>query len=352
MTRPFLFHAILMTSAYYTLYSMSDSARQIYFDLVDSFGDLLGRRLLTLREADCTLDLIQALMLVILCKPVRSVLDGPEEPSFQAELASKLNDAMAFNVHGLLTRSITIARVEFTPDVLAAQPSDPGLRDRGRAWLTVCVMARFRAMQRGRAPALDVAAAARVAPLFADSADADSPGDVQTAAIVLTAVLVRDDADEAADADESSLASVQRVVAGWAAWRATWLPRLIHLRDQHRRDALVDNTLVLSRFFVFAACARAIRRWLAKLADEGVPEGQQRTSRFSESQWQIVEAARDAAEYLVASLSVEARAQPGQPREVRWPTRDHVKVLPPLTVDRDYATRARNQFDQMTVRRA
>lgn len=289
---------------------------------------------------------------MLLCKPVRSALDGPELPSFQAELACKLNDAMAFNVSGLLTRSITIARLEVSPEQLSANPSDPGLRDRIRAWLTAIIMDQYRALQTGRAPGMDIEALTQICPLFADTADANMPSDVQLAAIALVTTLVRQDADGSMDADDDPyLPAVQRTLAGWAAWRTTWLPRLVYLRDEHHQEALLDQALALSTFFILATCARAIRRWLARLAEDGVPEAQ-RSSRLSEGQWQVVEAARDAAEYLVSSLSVEARPQPGTIRQMRWPSRDQAQVLPPLTPDREYATRARNQFDQLTVCRS
>lgn len=89
--KPFLFVALLQAAGYYTLLSQSPQTREIYFAVTEAFGEMLGPRLLTLRDRDCTLDLIQAIALTLFCKPIRQPYDG-QAVTFEHELTAKLND--------------------------------------------------------------------------------------------------------------------------------------------------------------------------------------------------------------------------------------------------------------------
>ncbi|ORY88171.1 hypothetical protein BCR35DRAFT_302110 [Leucosporidium creatinivorum] len=352
---PILFHVILLSVAYY-LMGKSERATTIYHNLMALVNELIAPILISTQGFNLKTDLVRALNLLMLFKPVQFATlhsAGITDPA-QAEQVSKLNGSSSATLYSIMTRvafstSLHSAPNNFTKIYSPGTPPPPALLSELRLWLWLCIVDVHGGMTAGRALALDVAEALRVTRMFA--ALNAQPGDARLAATVELYGVARAAISTPWFKSGGTLPvptyELRRYNREIDDWEAYWRPELVKAAKEGDNFAMsVVNTFANTIRIVLNASIFTRWRHQRKLS---LSRGGDGRPDLTDDDWAFLQLVTNATEALMFCVSVESRIQGSVvERAVQWPAREKDQPRARLTVDQAVVDTHRTAIDPIT----
>ncbi|GAA95605.1 uncharacterized protein L969DRAFT_15528 [Mixia osmundae IAM 14324] len=325
-----LFHAILATSAFYSL-SVNDPAQTAkYVGIVAMLNENLGPIVITPRPQDLNVDFISALLVIILWKPIR--LDGLSEAELSiAQSRGKIEVSSQSMIMSLCIRTAKLIKLDTVLALLPsvghenkASPSSssseqwsttPQIIAACRAYFMLLIIDHHRASMTDRTPSFDVSEALRHTRLFA--AGTRNSSDVRLAAFVELYAHSRTPPSNArGNFDALSYHARETEVAKWSQF---WMP--LHRRTFERPEEEERGLASLNAHRLWIRISNFVYYSIINLSS--IMEQSETTMTHTcallhADDKSALAAAVGAAEELIFMLSVEGRACRLEGASVDW----------------------------------
>ncbi|SCV67428.1 BQ2448_5039 [Microbotryum intermedium] len=321
---PLLFNTILTSTAYY-LMGTSERGTKVYKALVALTNELIAPIIISTQVYDLNSDLLRALCLLMLYKPVQLPafhFSGRVQTAERAEQYAKLNTTSSFVLWGIIGR--VAARIGlpsvpnlfaklYSPDVAVPASVVADLR----LWMWIIVIDNHAALTIGRPASLDITDALRVTRILASLKL--QPGDVRLAASVELYAISRQSVSKVWFTDFTKRApayELRKFNRDLDEWEQYWSEPL-------EAAAREGDALAMHPVYVIAQLMRAIinstvfMRW-QKERRTSLAKGLNERPEMSSDDWNSLQITLDAVERQIFALSVESRVEGSQRREVHW----------------------------------
>ncbi|KAK4055928.1 hypothetical protein OIO90_002921 [Microbotryomycetes sp. JL221] len=351
---PLLFHAILLTTAYY-LMDTSQRGATVYHSLMTLVNEILAPIIISTQSFHLKTDMVRALVLMLLYKPVQfAALHSAEivDPE-QAEQMCKLSPTSSSTLWGVILRTAHTIGLHGAPNAFARiySPSikpPPEVLGNLRCWMWTCVVDTHGALTTSRIGVIDLSDSLKVTRMFASLKA--QPGDTRIAAhvelygcakVVLSSSWFL--APPSKPISEHDLKKFNRSLDDWEEY---WSVQLKEAAEEG--DALAPTVISTWRNLVQIIVNSVVfTRWRATRKANllnNVPGH----PHLSSTEWSFLQQLVDALERLVFSLSQESRSNDTPLRKVQWPARQSNGMRPRLTVDKTVIEMYRTSYDPVS----
>ncbi|KAK4046153.1 hypothetical protein OIV83_006294 [Microbotryomycetes sp. JL201] len=352
---PFLFHAILLTTAYY-LMDTSQRGATVYHSLMSLVNEIVAPMIISTQPYHLRTDTVKALILLLLYKPVQfaslhaAEITDPEH----AEQMCKLSATSSSTLWGVVLRTSHTIVLHNSPNAFAKIYSPtikppPEILSSLRTWLWTCVVDTHGALTTSRVGVVDMTDALKVVRMFA-SLQAQ-PGDVRIASHVELygcAKAVMSSSWFLSPATKSvSEHELRRFNRSLDEWEEYWAIELTKVANQG--DALAPTVISTWRNLVQIIVNSVVfTRWRAT-RKSNVMKGVPGLPQLSTGEWSFLQQLVDAFERLVFALCEESRCADSPLRRVQWQPRDENGLRPPLTLDKNVVEMYRTSYDPVSA---
>ncbi|KAI5474717.1 C6 transcription factor [Pseudohyphozyma bogoriensis] len=345
---PLLFHAILLSTAYYLMGS-SERGSQVYYSLTALVNEILAPLVISALPSQVTLDFVRALILLLLYKPVQFAqlyAAGITDPE-AAEQAAKLNTFSASLLGNLMIRTALSLGLPSITNTFAKNFSltiamPPQTLSDLRLWYWLCVVDTHSALTTGRAGIVDIGDALRTTRLFASLKAQET--DVRLAATVEVYAIAKQAVTAMWVSGNRTLAAhdLRRFNKDMDDWEGYWDEPL---RAAGEADPLAWTLhSVFCNFIRLSINASVFARWRTERKQSLSRDGDGRPD-LSHEDWSFLKRAVDAGEKVLFSVCVEARRDGGlASRHVSWPPKGD-GPRPALHLDPVVVDQHRTAFD-------
>ncbi|KAM0750763.1 hypothetical protein T439DRAFT_380627 [Meredithblackwellia eburnea MCA 4105] len=348
---PFLFHVILLISIYFD----NNFRNGRYTKLTLIVNELFSQQILCPDSRDINTDLICALNLLLLYKPVQEEVfraRGITNPA-RAEHASKINVMSSKFLHSLISDvsracGLPSAPARFFSTTSAKSTASEQERRKAladlRLWYWLCMSDVHGSLQSGRPTAIDPTNALRTTRSFASLRHL--PTDIRSAAMVDLYAILRSLPSISGDQGTARML-LKKINSELSAWDKHWIPLLIEA--QQNGDPLAWTTFKLLRHFCcMTANSTVFYRWL-EWRKQHAREGEVVRPAISSEDWGNLDLAIRAAEETLFALSAESAPEGFFMKEVcDWPPPIVTGYRGPLSVNNRVVTQYQGGMDTVS----
>ncbi|SGZ28445.1 BQ5605_C027g10338 [Microbotryum silenes-dioicae] len=351
---PLLFHTILTSTGYY-LMGTSERGTKVYKALVALTNELIAPIIISTQVYDLNSDLLRALCLLMMYKPVQLPafhFSGRVHTAERAEQYAKLNTTSSFVLWGIIARVSTRIGLPSVPSLFAKLyspdvPVPASVVADLRLWMWIIVIDNHATLTIGRPTTLDMTDVLRATRLLASLKL--QTGDVRLAALVELYAVSRHSVSKAWFTDFTKRApayELRKFNRDLDEWEQYWSEPL-------EAAAKEGDALAMHPIYVISQLIRAIinstvfMRWQRERR-VSLAKGLNERPEMSSDDWNSLQITLDAVERQIFALSAESRVEGSQRREVHWASRpfDIPKGGRPfLTLDQKVVDVYRTAFD-------